>query len=94
MSIGIEYYDDKIASARALTESHAGIQALLSPEIEPELLHRFLIEYCSLGVQITAPVDGWIRRAGLRFRYRRHVFRPSTGPARPAPETRCPALRR
>jgi len=68
MSIGIEYYDDKIASARALTESHAGIQALLSPEIEPELLHRFLIEYCSLGVQITAPVDGWIRRAGLRCR--------------------------
>jgi hypothetical protein len=30
------------------------------------ILELFLIEYCSLGVAMTAPVEGWIRRAGER----------------------------
>lgn len=65
---GIERYDELMTPVRALTESHPGVLGLLSLGMSPELMHRFLIEYCSLGVQMTAPVDGWIRRAGLRCR--------------------------
>jgi hypothetical protein len=66
--VGIERYDELMSPVRALTESHPGIRGLLARDISPVLMHRFLIEYCSLGVQMTAPVDGWIRRAGLRCR--------------------------
>ena len=66
--VGIERYDELMSPVRALTESHPGIRGLLAHDISPVLMHRFLIEYCSLGVQMTAPVDGWIRRAGLRCR--------------------------
>jgi hypothetical protein len=65
---GIERYDELMSPVRALTESHPAVRGLLALEISPERMHRFLIEYCSLGVQMTAPVDGWIRRAGLRCR--------------------------
>jgi hypothetical protein len=41
-------------------------QKLLAPDIDARVLERFLIEYCSLGVQITEPVEGWIARSGER----------------------------
>lgn len=33
---------------------------------DPVVLELFLIEYCALGVAMTEPVEGWIRRAGQR----------------------------
>lgn len=33
---------------------------------EPVVLERFLIYFCALGVGMTEPVEGWIRRAGQR----------------------------
>jgi hypothetical protein len=57
-----------MALVRERLEQHAGVKRLLSPSIAPSTLHRFLIEYCSLGVQMTAPVESWIRRAGARCR--------------------------
>jgi hypothetical protein len=32
------------------------------------VLERYLIQFCAFGVQMTRPVDGWIRRAGERSR--------------------------
>ena len=36
------------------------------PGTDPELLELFLIHFCSLGVLMTEPAEGWIRRAGER----------------------------
>ncbi len=33
---------------------------------DPFVLELFLIQYCALGVAMTKPVEGWIRRAGER----------------------------
>jgi hypothetical protein len=57
-----------MSRVRAELAHHAGVKRLLSPNVAPMTLHRFLIEYCSLGVQMTAPVESWIRRAGTRCR--------------------------
>lgn len=61
-----ELYEPYVRAAREATEVHPCLQKLLAPDIAPSVLERFLIEYCSLGVQITEPVEGWIRRAGER----------------------------
>jgi hypothetical protein len=37
---------------------------------DPLVLELFLIEYCALGVAMTEPVEGWIRRAGERCKER------------------------
>jgi hypothetical protein len=61
-----EQYEPHIARARARIEGDPGLRALLDPRVDPVLLERFLIQYTSLGVQMTEPVEGWIRRAGER----------------------------
>lgn len=61
-------YEGLMATVRERIALHPGVRSLLSNEVTPEALHRFLIEYCSLGVQMTAPVESWIRRAGIRCR--------------------------
>jgi hypothetical protein len=42
------------------------VRALLSPDISPALLERFLIEWSARGAYMTEPVEGWIRGAGER----------------------------
>jgi hypothetical protein len=59
-------YEPRIARARAMIASAPIVSKLLAPTITSDLLERFLIEYCSLGVQITEPVEGWIARSGER----------------------------
>ncbi len=68
METKLELYEQHMSGVRARIDAHSGVRGLLRTGIPPELLHRFLIEYCSLGVQMTAPVEGWIKRAGLRCR--------------------------
>ncbi|MGD8861445.1 MAG: hypothetical protein PVI30_15660 [Myxococcales bacterium] len=57
-------YEPRMKRARELVGAAGILERLLSPQMTPRVLRRFLIEYCSLGVQITEPVEGWIRRAG------------------------------
>jgi Iron-containing redox enzyme len=64
----VETYFTALARVHTGIEAYPAVRRLFDPEIEPRVLHRFLIEYCALGVQVTAPVEGWIRRAGLRCR--------------------------
>jgi hypothetical protein len=61
-----DLYAPRIARAREMIKSAPVAEKLLAPEIDPQVLERFLIEYCSLGVQITEPVEGWIARSGKR----------------------------
>jgi pyrroloquinoline quinone (PQQ) biosynthesis protein C len=64
--MSVEAYRNALAKHHDQLTAHPAVRAMFDPEIEPRLLHRFLIEYCSLGVQLTQPVEGWIRRAGAR----------------------------
>jgi hypothetical protein len=68
MSTLITEYEPRIARSRSLVGEASVLHKLLDVSIPAEVLERFLIEYCSLGVQITEPVEGWIRRAGERCR--------------------------
>jgi hypothetical protein len=61
-----QLYVPRLVRIRELA-AHSGIaRAMLDEDVDPRLLERFLIEYCSLGVQMTEPVEGWIGRAGRR----------------------------
>lgn len=61
-----ELYDGAMAEARREAATHTSLQRLNGPDVPEKVLERFLIEYCAQGVQITEPVEGWIRRAGER----------------------------
>ncbi|HEY2744020.1 MAG TPA: hypothetical protein VGL86_05340 [Polyangia bacterium] len=65
-SLLAQSYEPHLHVARQLLVDDATVVELLDPAIDPALLERFLIQFSALGVQITEPVDGWIRRAGER----------------------------
>lgn len=57
-------YETEVQPARRLLREAPAARAQLDPQIDPALLLRFLIQFSAWGVQMTQPVDGWIRRAG------------------------------
>lgn len=59
-----ELYAPYVKEARERLKTHPALQALLDPKVDPALVEGFLIQLNSLGVYMTEPVDGWIRRAG------------------------------
>jgi len=52
--------------ARQQFETSDTLTTLLREDIEPSQLELFLLYFCAIGAQMTAPVEGWIRRAGER----------------------------
>ena len=62
----IEDYQAQLRPVREAGLQSGVVRSLLDPSLPGRLLHRFLIEYCARGVQITQPVAGWIGRAGRR----------------------------
>lgn len=40
------------------------VRSVVYGTLEPVELEAFLISFCALGVQVTAPVSDWIERAG------------------------------
>jgi hypothetical protein len=60
----IERYEAAVRPARDRFARSPAVVEVLSPEVEPLLLESFLIHFCALGVGVTEPVEGWIRRAG------------------------------
>lgn len=66
MHAATNIYERRIERTRNAIAEVPVIRRLLARGIEPDVLARFLIEYCSLGVQMTEPVEGWIARAGAR----------------------------
>jgi len=59
-------YDRLMAGARQRFDDHPAVAALFRGTLEPETLEAFLIYFNALGVGMTEPVEGWIRRAGRR----------------------------
>ncbi|QSQ26501.1 hypothetical protein JY651_16900 [Pyxidicoccus parkwayensis] len=59
-----ELYVPHVKEARERLQTHPALKALLDPKVDPALVEGFLIQLNSLGVYMTEPVDGWIRRAG------------------------------
>jgi hypothetical protein len=54
-----------LASRARLTEDPR-LGALLGPAVPPDRLLWFLMQFSAWGIQMTEPVEGWIRRAGDR----------------------------
>lgn len=59
-----EVYDSYVLAARDRSANDPVVARVLDPRADPRLIELFLIHYCSLGVHMTEPVEGWIRRAG------------------------------
>lgn len=61
-------YEAGVNPARKRFATDSGIATLISPEIDPVVSQLFFLQFCSLGVALTEPVEGWIARAGKRCR--------------------------
>ncbi len=61
-----DQYQEAIAPARLRFAQSPAMKLLQTPRVDSRLLELFLIHYCSLGVAMTEPVEGWIDRAGQR----------------------------
>jgi hypothetical protein len=64
-SAGLDEYEQYIAPARERLANSRGVRTLLSRG-EAQFFHSFLLYFCSLGVRMTEPVEGWIRGAADR----------------------------
>jgi hypothetical protein len=61
-----EIYTPRVVRSRDAVADAGILRTILNRAVDAQSLERFLIEYCSLGVQITQPVEDWIQRAGRR----------------------------
>src|SRR5262245_25595613 len=59
-------YEASVEGARERFAEESGIAILLAPDIDPLLLERFFIHFCSRGVALTEPVEGWLIRSSKR----------------------------
>jgi hypothetical protein len=59
-------YDAGVHNARAAFARESGLAHLLSPDVNPVALDAFLVHFCSLGVALTEPVEGWLVRSSER----------------------------
>jgi hypothetical protein len=62
----LEAYEAGIGPARERFDHHPAVMSLFRLPMEPVTMEAFLISFASLGVRMTEPVEGWIRRAALR----------------------------
>jgi hypothetical protein len=57
-------YAAGVNPARTRFATDSGIATLISPDIDPVVSQLFFLQFCSLGVALTEPVEGWIASAG------------------------------
>lgn len=62
----LEQYEGRLAVTRERFDQDPAVRALFHEPIDPVTLESFLIAFATLGVRMTEPVEGWIRRAGYR----------------------------
>jgi len=62
----LEEYESRVAIARQRFDQHPASRALFYDPIDPITLQEFLIAFAVVGIRMTEPVEGWIRRAGNR----------------------------
>ncbi len=63
-----ENYELALIPARQRFADNPKFRAMTASDVDPALLELFLMHFTALGVGMTEPVDGWIRRAGERCR--------------------------
>ena len=51
-------YEAGVDPARKRFATDSGIATLISPDIDPVVSQLFFIQFCSLGVALTEPVEG------------------------------------
>lgn len=61
-------YEQRIADARRKFGKCNALTRIMAPHVDPVFLELFMIHFCADGVQMTAPVEGWINRAAARCR--------------------------
>jgi hypothetical protein len=61
-----DQYESRLAIAREQFDQHPAVRALFHNPIAPVAMEAFLISFAVVGVRMTEPVEGWIRRAGRR----------------------------
>ena len=66
MSLVKELYEPYVLPARARISTDPLMRKLVDPAVSPELLERFFLQYHALGVYMTEPHSGWLRRSGQR----------------------------
>lgn len=59
-------YLPHVLETRARLDTEPTVRSLLSRDVSPALLERFMIEWSARGAYMTEPVEGWIRGAGER----------------------------
>jgi hypothetical protein len=62
----LEQYEVRMAMARERFDQDPAVRALFHDAIDPVTLEAFLISFAIVGIRMTEPVEGWIRRAGRR----------------------------
>lgn len=60
-------YEASLGSVREEFDRHPAVQALFYQPMEPVAMEEFLIAFAVLGVGMTEPVEGWIRRAAMKI---------------------------
>jgi len=62
----LDEYEARLRVPRERFDRHPAVRALFHDPIAPVALEAFLISFAIVGVRMTEPVEGWIRRAGAR----------------------------
>jgi hypothetical protein len=65
-STSLEAYESRVTIARDRFDQSPAVRALFQDPIDAVTLEAFLISFAIVGVRMTEPVEGWIRRAGER----------------------------
>ncbi len=63
---GIAGYEHALEAHREHWEQSDTMRALLNPEASAQMVYLTYLQYCSIGTQLTRPVEQWIYRAGER----------------------------
>ena len=64
-TLSLEKYNRSLAAVRERFDANPALNALRSAN-DPRQLELFLLYFCTIGAQMTRPVEGWIRRAASR----------------------------
>jgi hypothetical protein len=66
MDSSFNSYHHALTDVREKFSTESVFRRICDNHLEPEILELFWICYCSIGVGMTEPVEGWIRRSGER----------------------------
>ena len=66
MNSAFDLYNQALIESRENFRNKSAFHDIVNSQLESDVLELFWIYYCSIGVGMTQPVEGWIRQAGER----------------------------